>query len=50
VARNVEGVRNAAGDAGNAANQVLSASGELAQQSEALRREVDTFIARVRAG
>ena len=50
VARNVEGVRNAAGDAGNAASQVLSASGELAKQSEALRQEVDTFIAKVRAG
>jgi methyl-accepting chemotaxis protein len=50
VARNVEGVRNAAGDAGSAAGQVLESSGELAQQSEALRREVDNFIARVRAG
>jgi len=50
VARNVERVKNAAGDAGDAAGQVLSASGELAQQSEALRREVDSFIARVRAG
>jgi methyl-accepting chemotaxis protein len=50
VARNVEGVRSAAGDAGSAATQVLSASGELAKQSEALRREVDSFIARVRAG
>ncbi|WP_459858522.1 methyl-accepting chemotaxis protein [Dongia sp. agr-C8] len=50
VARNVERVKNAAGDAGSAAGQVLEASGELAQQSEALRREVDSFIARVRAG
>jgi len=50
VARNVERVRNAAGDAGNAAGQVLGASGELAQQAEALRHEVDSFIARVRAG
>jgi methyl-accepting chemotaxis protein len=50
VARNVEQVKNAAGDAGNAAGQVLEASGELAQQAEALRREVDSFIARVRAG
>jgi methyl-accepting chemotaxis protein len=50
VARNVERVRNAAGDAGSAAGQVLSASGELAQQAEALRQEVDSFIARVRAG
>jgi methyl-accepting chemotaxis protein len=50
VARNVERVRNAAGDAGSAAGQVLSASGELAHQAEALRNEVDSFIARVRAG
>ena len=50
VARNVEGVKTAAGDAGNAASQVLTASGELAKQSEALRREVESFIARVRAG
>ncbi|WP_395023203.1 methyl-accepting chemotaxis protein [Dongia sp.] len=50
VARNVERVKNAAGDAGSAAGQVREASGELAQQSEALRREVDSFIARVRAG
>jgi methyl-accepting chemotaxis protein len=50
VARNVEGVRAAAGDAGNAAGQVLSASSELAKQSEALRKEVDDFIAKVRAG
>ena len=50
VARNVEGVRSAAGDAGNAASQVLTASAELARQSEALRGEVDSFIARVRAG
>jgi methyl-accepting chemotaxis protein len=50
VARNVERVKNAAGDAGSAAGQVLEASGELAQQANALRREVDSFIARVRAG
>jgi methyl-accepting chemotaxis protein len=50
VARNVERVKNAAGDAGSAASQVREASGELAQQANALRREVDSFIARVRAG
>ena len=50
VARNVERVKNAAGDAGSAAGQVREASGELAQQADALRREVDSFIARVRAG
>jgi methyl-accepting chemotaxis protein len=50
VARNVEGVRSAAGDAGSAATQVLSASGELANQPAARRRVVDSLIARVRAG
>ncbi|WP_445680821.1 methyl-accepting chemotaxis protein [Radicibacter daui] len=50
VARNVDGVRTAASEAGNAAEQVMMASGELARQAEALRSEVDNFIARVRAG
>ena len=49
VARSIEGVSRAADDAGSAAGQVLSASGELAKQAEALRHEVDSFIARVRA-
>jgi methyl-accepting chemotaxis protein len=49
VARNIEGVSRAADDAGAAAGQVLEASGELAKQAEALRHEVDSFIARVRA-
>jgi methyl-accepting chemotaxis protein len=50
VARNIEGVSRAADDAGTAAGQVREASAELAKQAEALRREVDSFIARVRAG
>src|SRR5262249_2711426 len=50
VGRNAEGVRSAVGDAGNAASQVLTASAELARQAEALRKEVDSFIARVRVG
>ncbi|MES1151405.1 MAG: methyl-accepting chemotaxis protein [Dongia sp.] len=49
VARNIAGVSRAADDAGSAASQVLTASGELAKQAEALRREVDGFIAKVRA-
>jgi methyl-accepting chemotaxis protein len=49
VARSIAGVSRAADDAGNAAGQVLAASGELAKQAEALRHEVDSFIARVRA-
>ncbi len=49
VARNIEGVARAADDAGSAAGQVREASAELAKQSEALRHEVNSFIARVRA-
>jgi methyl-accepting chemotaxis protein len=49
VARNIEGVARAADDAGTAAGQVREASAELAKQAEALRHEVDSFIARVRA-
>jgi methyl-accepting chemotaxis protein len=49
VARSIEGVSRAADDAGSAAGQVLEASGELAKQAEALRYEVDSFIARVRS-
>jgi len=49
VARNIEGVARAADDAGSAAGQVREASAELAKQAEALRHEVDSFIARVRS-
>lgn len=49
VARSIAGVSRAADDAGSAAGQVLEASGELAKQAEALRYEVDSFIARVRS-
>jgi methyl-accepting chemotaxis protein len=49
VARSIAGVSRAADDAGSAAGQVLEASAELAKQAEALRYEVDSFIARVRA-
>jgi methyl-accepting chemotaxis protein len=49
VARNIEGVSRAADDAGSAAGQVREASAELAKQAEALRHEVDSFIARVRS-
>ena len=49
VARNIEGVSRAADDAGSAAAQVREASSELAKQAEALRHEVDSFIARVRS-
>ncbi len=49
IATNIEGVSRAAGDTGAAASQVLSSAGELARQSETLRRDVDEFLATVRA-
>jgi len=49
VNTNIAGVTEAAGQTGSAATQVLTSSGELSQQAENLRREVDTFLADVRA-
>jgi methyl-accepting chemotaxis protein len=49
VSSNIAGVQQAATDTGAASQQVLSASGELAQQSELLRRQVDAFLADVKA-
>ena len=44
VGRNVVGISDAASQTGAAASQVLSAAGELSQQSDALQREVATFL------
>ena len=49
VSSNIVSVTKAAGDTGAAATQVLGSSGELSKQSEKLRHEVDSFIARIRA-
>jgi methyl-accepting chemotaxis protein len=49
IATNIEGVSRAASDTGAAATQVLGAAGELSKQSETLRRDVDDFLATVRA-
>ena len=49
VSSNISGVTNAAGETGAAATQVLGAAGGLAREAERLRREVDTFLATVRA-
>jgi methyl-accepting chemotaxis protein len=49
VSENIGGVTQAAADTGAAASQVLGSAGELAKQSETLRREVDKFLAGVRA-
>ncbi|MBH0239373.1 methyl-accepting chemotaxis protein [Methylobrevis albus] len=49
VTANITGVARAAEETGAGASQVLSASSELARQSETLRREVQSFLATVRA-
>ncbi len=49
IATNIEGVSRSASDTGAAAAQVLGAAGELSKQSETLRRDVDEFLATVRA-
>ncbi|MBL8836056.1 MAG: HAMP domain-containing protein [Alphaproteobacteria bacterium] len=49
VSSNIGGVSQAAAETGSAATQVMSASEELSQQAEALRRQVDQFLADVRA-
>ena len=49
IATNIEGVSRAASDTGAAATQVLGAAGELSRQAETLRRDVDEFLATVRA-
>ncbi len=50
VSANIGGVTVAASQTGSASTQVLGAARELTQQSEALRVQVDHFIAKVRAG
>ncbi|MBF0562062.1 MAG: HAMP domain-containing protein [Alphaproteobacteria bacterium] len=50
VSKNISGVTSASGEAGHSASQVLTAAGELSRNSETLRKEVDSFIARIRAG
>ena len=49
VSSNIGGVNQAASDTGAAATQIQSAAGELSQQSELLRAEVDKFLVNVRA-
>jgi methyl-accepting chemotaxis protein len=49
IATNIEGVSRAAGDTGAAATQLLGAAGDLSKQAETLRRDVDGFLATVRA-
>jgi len=50
VNTNISGVTAAVSETGHAADEILSASGELSQQSEVLKTEVDQFLVQVRAG
>ncbi len=49
VSKNISGVREIAGEAGQASSHVLSAARDLANQSEKLSNEVDKFLATIRA-
>ncbi|HEV7369460.1 methyl-accepting chemotaxis protein [Arenibaculum sp.] len=49
VSANISGVNEAASETGTAATQVLAAAGGLSKEAETLRREVEAFIATVRA-
>lgn len=49
VSSNIAGVTQSVSAAGSAAEQVLSAAGELARQGEVLRGQVDQFLGAVRA-
>ncbi|WP_029011154.1 globin-coupled sensor protein [Azospirillum halopraeferens] len=50
VSATIIGVNASAADTGNEARNVLGATGELSRQADILSREVDHFLARVRAG
>ncbi|HVO15909.1 MAG TPA: methyl-accepting chemotaxis protein [Alphaproteobacteria bacterium] len=49
VSSNIGGVSQAASETGAAASQVQAASGDVARQGEALKAEVDSFLAGIRA-
>ncbi len=49
VTLNIDGVSHAANDTGAAASQVLGAASDLSQQAELLDREVNSFVADVKA-
>jgi methyl-accepting chemotaxis protein len=50
VTRNITGVTRAASETGTASTQLLDTAGQLAHESETLRRVVDDFIAGIRKG
>jgi methyl-accepting chemotaxis protein len=49
VSENIAGVTVATNETGSASEVVLSAAGDLTGQAEALRKEVDSFLGKVRA-
>ena len=49
MSSNIVGVNQAAGETGAAANQVLTSAEELGKQAETLRKDVDSFLANIRA-
>jgi methyl-accepting chemotaxis protein len=49
VSSNITGITQAAGETGEAANQMLGTAGELSQQSETLKAEAEKFLVEVRA-
>ncbi|HEX7881417.1 MAG TPA: nitrate- and nitrite sensing domain-containing protein [Afipia sp.] len=49
ISVNISGVTDAAGDTGAAANEVLAASGQLSEQSEAMRRQFESFVGSIKA-
>jgi methyl-accepting chemotaxis protein len=50
AAGNITGVREAAAETGQVANEVLKASRELTRRADSLHQEADKFLAIVRAG
>jgi methyl-accepting chemotaxis protein len=50
VNHNITGVSRASDEAGSASSHVLQAAADLSRQSQSLTDEVDSFIAKVRAG
>jgi methyl-accepting chemotaxis protein len=49
VMQNIADVTRASGQVGNASELVLDSAGELAKQSERLKKEVESFLGTVRA-
>jgi methyl-accepting chemotaxis protein len=49
VSSNIAGVERAANDTGLASSQVLYAAGQLSDQSEILRTQIDDFLGTIRA-